>query len=1517
MSNKQTHKSHTIASRLGLLGSCAILVFTMLLMQIPTGSVFMQNVIGEPLVAYAEDEEESDDDKKEEDKKEEDKEEDSESESDGESESESIGDANSFVGISQTVSEDPSEYIEYDSGADYANSGNAWATLGGTSRFFAVYTKASRTVSYSDLASGYIANEDGEADEKSSLADSDKASKNVYGTAGLYGYILDASGLDHSFAKGEIGEIVVKFGRLLMGLLVLVGYLVQLGVNYAFKFLLDLLDYINIFKMVTDDTSGMGSALANSPFSGMQKAIADLYNFASSIGLILAVIMFGGAVGLAVMGWQLSQSNKRTREGQGLVKTYGKYLFRVFIILFLPLTLGVMFASIIDTTKNHYEATNGSDYAIYSNLVDFQKWTTHSRLALPNGSIDGLVATESSANRQLRPISHQETILINASGAGLRNAQRLVEDTEQSSFGYKTDNDLLGSTGEDGKSTNVDVNSAIKDGQDSGGAGESIDSKGVNTYAMNVLLNWMTMTPYRASQYEAYVKNKYATNKDRRKEVEDSDDKFIKAISNDGSLRIPDYNSGLGGQNFMTDPAQHTYGQTDDSKYTTPAPVGSSEQGQRGGLSSLGMYNFLATTFDDKSMVYTDSTSFVGQASTPYHTAVGLTGRGFVALGNGLLMFAMVTAMAMLGFFFAMYAINAVIVSIPKIASNLTATAFGSPLYAIKVIVAVFIVGIELIGGAIFYSISQYILVGIASLGDTMMSDANKVGAIFFGNDTMANIATSGALSATLYGSLNVLSAFLLLFVTTRLIKIRGQVLGIFGQMIESFINKVFGMFETTNHQSNQFQNGNNGLYTTDEKGNNQLSNLDGSKSALSQRNENGTSGFNKGSQERSSKVSNPQGLLGKMYNAKSNLNDRLNADEAEKGRELTNAEKMKSIASHGLSNGTAGAIRGVGSMTGSKSIQGLADDMEARREARIEDSLAKRSTQEEARRALVNDAESNPSGQTTDVDDIRAFQRVMGGEVNQPNVREEKASGEKGLVDINKKEDQNVQHTHDVVGANTKDNSTAGDIAGIVAKDGTGADTVTSNLQETTDIKDEINATSNATNTITSPTSDVAGQLATDAGSNSGAVLALPISNAKEGAQKLTEAQSNLAEAQVAHKNATTESAKEQAQQAIHTAEREIASIEKGIENQAIASAQSGKQDTAGFLAVAPVKSVAEGEQRIVQAQQASEQAQKQLVQVTQGQNVQPAMVQKATDAVQKANQTVVATHHAVAQYKQANNVNQTMHTTATATNVANTTATGGSTNVTQATNVQGDTQHMTATSATTVQQGGSVTNSSITTNGVGSSNVGSSVAPVITSTTMASKAILDAQKTVRETEIRMEHATSENERVQLSQSLTTARTNLNAVQGQALQFFDQQQATSVLRQGSALTTVPKLTNADAQQHLVKIRDAHAHLDRVTSSPVKSSKDISMATKSLQSAIKDARSAGIAKSIISSPTNLKGALDSIRAQQSALLKGSTIGHTEQTRNKPTFDVNKTRELEKALKQHNKTTMKDILKNRR
>lgn len=1549
MSNKQTHKSHTIASRLGLLGTCAILIFTMLLAQIPTGSVFMQNLVGDSLVAHAEDtgtddpttedkpQDETDDEKK-----------DEEDEGDGEKEEEEaetttqVGDPDSFVAVAQKVSEKPREYIELDGGV--ANSGNAWAALGGTSRFFAVYTKASRTVSYDDLANGYIAGEDGKVDEEASLSDDAKQSQNVYGTAGLYGYVLDASGLDHSFAKGEIGEIVVRFGRLFMGALVMAGYLIQLGVNYAFKFLLDLLDYVNVFKMVTDDTSGMGSALANSPFSGIQMAIADLYNFASSVGLILAVIMFGGAVGLAVMGLQLSQNNKHTREGQGLAKTYGKYLFRILIILFMPIILGVMFASIIDTTKNHYEATNGSDYAIYSNLVDFQKWTTHSRLALPNGSIDGLVATKSSANRQLRPISHQETILINARGAGLRNAQKLVEDTDGSSYGYKTDNNLLGSSG-DGK---VDIDSAIKDSQDSGSGADSIDAKGVNTYAMNVLKNWWMMTPYRASQYEAYVKNKYAgSNDERRKEVEDLDDKFIKAISNDGSLRVTSYSGSLVGQEFVTDPAQHSYGGSDEDTYTTSAPVGSTTQGERGGLSSLGMYNYLATTFDDKSMIYTDSTSFVGQASTPYHTAVGLTGRGFVAIGNGLLMLAMVSAMAMLGFFFAMYAINAVVVSVPKIASNLTATAFGSPLYAIKLIVAVFIVGIELIGGAIFYSISQYILVGIASMGDTMMSDANKTMTLILNPTGVVDIATSGALSSTLYGSLNVLSAFILIFVTTRLIKIRGQVLGIFGQMIESFINKVFGMFETTNHQSNQFQNGNNGLYTTDEKGNNQLSNLDGSKSALSERSQDGTSGFNKGSQERSSKVGNPNGLLGKMYNAKSNLNDRLKAEEVNKGRPLTSSEKAKAIASHGLSNGTAGAVRGAGALVGSKSIQGMADDMENRREARIEDSLAKRSEQEESRRALVNDAETNPSGNASEVDDIQAFQRAMGingttsrvADTSQTPLREGATGTENGFVTLDKKEDQNMEHTHDVSGttATTVDGLNGADVTRAVATTGeAGSDVISSNMDATNNIQEEINTTSNATNDITTPVSDVAGQVANaEQGSNSSAILALPISNANEGAQKLSVAQGKLAEAQVAQKNATTDEAKVQAQQAIHTVEREIASIQKGIENQAITSAQTGQTDTAKFLAVAPVTSVADGEKRIVQAQQASQQAQQQLVQVTQGQNVQPAMVQQAKDAVQQASQTVVATQHAVAQHKHTNNVNQALHATSTASNVANTTATGGNTTVSQAnttqqaTTVQGSTQQVTATSATNVQQGNTTTNStmnannsSVTTGGVGSSAVGSSVAPIINSTTMASQAIRSAQDTVRHTEIRMEHATTETERVQLNQQLTNARTELKTVQGQAVQYFNQQQATSVLRQGTALTTNPNLTNGQAQQHLVNVRDAHAHLDRVTSSPIKSATDVSMATKALQTAVKQARSAGIAKSVVSNPTNLKGALDSIRSQQTALLQGTTIGHSESTRNpQPKKDhqstVDSTRQMAKTISRHNKTSMKELLKSRR
>lgn len=804
-------------------------------------------------------------------------------------------------------------------GAD-ENAGNQWAALGADSSFFASFTKATERVTYEDL----------------------KKRGKKYGIAGSYGFVLDQSGLDHSFIDGDSGAIFSTLGRLFFGGVIMFGYILQGGINYLFSFITTIADYINVFKWFTS-----AEVDENAPFAGVHKIVYSIVSPLQSVGIVVLTFLFVSSVALAILGWRVSSRNPRTGVGTGLLQSVGKLLMRFFIMLLAPLLLATIFSSLMTATKDAYSGSSASDYAVYSNLIDFDKWVKHSRLALPKDGIEGLNYGLNAG--KVGYVTHKDILNINADSAALNNARDTRKVYEPNRVGT-----AIGIQGQE-----------LSEAKD----------KSVNDWAMSIVSKWTRLETVTSATYESYARNQYlsgikdanAANSGGSPEKVD-DDEYEKALKTDGFLDVKEVGSDEGKtvERFVTNKPNDPIG--DDKN---DAVVGSSTGA---GLSSLGMYNFLSTTFDSNSFTFTRTDLMVGKAFTPYHASVGLAGRGIVALGNYSIMFATVYSIAILGLMFAMFAINALIVSVPKAIGALTGSMFGSIKNFIKMMMVVFVLAIELVGGAILYLVSQKIIVGVSMLGDGIAGKGTEI--LMKAPD---NVALASGMSNTLYGTINVVIAMLLLVVMFMLIRYRGKILGGFASTFEGAINNLFGMFESTQEGSQAFQGGKNGMYTTNEEGKNQFSRPDGSSTEFSRKqNEEGATGgastFNKGAQSRSSGVANPKSLLGKAVNAKAGIEDAIRAKETELGRPLTTGEKRKEVAKQGAIKAGAGAIRTVGGVVGSNKLAGVGDDMDSARQAKINNSLVNAERIEQEVQELAKGSASGDQGETQDIKDINAY---------------------------------------------------------------------------------------------------------------------------------------------------------------------------------------------------------------------------------------------------------------------------------------------------------------------------------------------------------------------------------------------------------------------------------------------------------------------------------------------------------------------------------------------------------------
>ncbi len=464
-------------------------------------------------------------------------------------------------------------------------------------------------------------------------------------TYARYGYLLNELGLDDTGASGESSMTRNVFG--------FVSYLAHMGasmVPQVFDFALDILKMLNPFQFFIGDgyaltETGVGSVPtannANSAYGNIvQKPSAlkplrdfvtsELYAPMQSIGMFVIVPLL---IVFALWAVLIGKANAWGKAQALLMRM-------AFIVIGIPM-LGVLYTSCINQMGHVVAESPAASTMVACTFVDFQTWAETSRLDLPSDVVlvsdksDTATGTSSTdtfktLRKSVLAINHKSGLIPDASYGGLRasldsSSNVTVNPGMWNTSGLMTENNTV--TLQTSMSSMLqryrsgdyyrpeawvsDVNATIskeykdKLGQtDATGAGASNSNTVYGMYNdMNEVSDWMNRN-----------------NTENQKFFKGDVYQPFNILSN-GSLVVTTSAGNVTKDSILT----YTSGSTNwannmrDPKY-------------KGGLSTVALYNYLCTSFDDTSIA-----TYSGSNSSSEYTKVAHYGTNLI--GSGVMRF--------------------------------------------------------------------------------------------------------------------------------------------------------------------------------------------------------------------------------------------------------------------------------------------------------------------------------------------------------------------------------------------------------------------------------------------------------------------------------------------------------------------------------------------------------------------------------------------------------------------------------------------------------------------------------------------------------------------------------------------------------------------------------------------------------------------------------------------------------------------------------------------------------------
>lgn len=577
----------------------------------------------------------------------------------------------------------------------------------------------------------------------------------------VYGHALASLGLDSTANESFDFMAIVRF---FAGILLILFYTAALTADLFFAVALIILQTLNPFSWFVNGVTWVSSSFANwmgdvpdtpAALDGLASMLSEWYAALYNLGFYVIVFMFIVGLAAALLFWK----NQQYSVG-GAIRKFATRA--AFVCLGVPL-LGMLYTMSLNAAVDLIDADDSTPTAntiIASTIVDFEAWAENNHLALPNGTT--LVVDTSSSSAGAVDIG---------SSTSLRTLARAIN--------YASGTGLVDSAG---------IGDLLSD--DWTLELETTSSSNSSSYLSSVFTvydligRFMNSTFYTASSFETTYKSTHQ-----------SDDVYSLIETASDWSNYENGTSSISGS-FISDGSASSFDATSTYTGSDITLITYTGSGSQAGLSSLSLYNYLNTVFDDSSVTTYSSTKLTASLSRYSHHSANLIGNGFSSVLYYFNAMSMLIAISVIALVYAIGLVINVLSRGIKMCTSVPFAMLGNLRSMAKICTYTAMMVIEILGTFFVYSIIVELIMSFSSIIETPLLNYTSSGitsTIELGGMSLLGLsATSGAFSGIFtYIGLVVSSIFYLWF-SFKAIKLRKSIIKTIDETAAGYIDKLF-----------------------------------------------------------------------------------------------------------------------------------------------------------------------------------------------------------------------------------------------------------------------------------------------------------------------------------------------------------------------------------------------------------------------------------------------------------------------------------------------------------------------------------------------------------------------------------------------------------------------------------------------------------------------------------------------------------------------------------------------------